>query len=308
MPSAKAAKRARQKAGRKARMVELQKAQQRRSRIRRSLVGLLVVLIAVGLAYYTVGRGGSKKASSSTTTTKASTTYAGLAVHSAPAISPDCNTPASGPAGPGATPGSGHAVSIVPAPSHVPFPSWQGNTLPAPSSPRYTRFSSAPPFCIDASKSYLATVNTDAGSFNILLLPKYAPVTVNNFIFLAGYHYFDGIYFHRVVTGFVDQVGDPTGTGNGGPGYTIPDEYPASTAAFSTGAVAMANTGQPHSGGSQWFVFVGSSWPGTSSYAVFGRIQSGMNVVQKINSDGSSSETGTPAVWHRILSVTITRS
>jgi cyclophilin family peptidyl-prolyl cis-trans isomerase len=91
---------------------------------------------------------------------------------------------------------------------------------------------------------------------------KDAPQTVNNFVFLAQHQFFDCVIFHRVIPGFVDQTGDPTGTGSGGPGYTIPDEYPAkaSNAAdqYPLGSVAMANTGQPHTGGSQWFIVAGA--------------------------------------------------
>jgi cyclophilin family peptidyl-prolyl cis-trans isomerase len=264
----------------------------------------LAVLAAIGLAFYTVNSGGKKKAASSTTTTTTTTTaskYAGLVARTAPAKSADCNTPASGPVGSGAKAASGLAVSIVPAPKHVPFPSLDGTT-------RYTKFSSAPPFCIDVAKTYTATVKTDAGTFTIDLLPKYAPVTVNNFVFLAAYHYYDGVYFQRVITGFMDQGGDPTGTGAGGPGYTIADEYPSTSAAFGTGAVAMANTGQPNSGGSQFFVMVpgGSSILGGSAYTVFGEVTSGISVVEQINKDGSSA--GTPTKYHHIISVSITES
>ncbi len=98
-------------------------------------------------------------------------------------------------------------------------------------------------------------MQTDIGTFTVELLPKYAPVTVNNFVFLAGYHYFDGIVFHRVIPGFMNQGGDPTATGSGGPGYQFKDELPSASSAYDTGAVAMANSG-PNTNGSQFFIVV----------------------------------------------------
>jgi cyclophilin family peptidyl-prolyl cis-trans isomerase len=305
-------------------MAELQRAQVKRRRRRRTIpILVLVVAAAVGLAIYTGSKGSSKKTntssssstsvSSSTTVAKAATSTttpgptttlplaAGLVARTAPAISSECKTPAGGAAGTGAKPASGKQVSIVPAPAHVPFPNLNG------SSPRYTKFSSAPPFCIDAAKTYKATVTTDVGPFTIELLPKYAPVTVNNFVFLAGYHFYEGITFHRVIPGFVNQVGDPTGTGEGGPGYEFKDELPSSATAYTTGAVAMANSGANTNGSQMFIVAPGGSQAGlTASYSVFGRVISGINVVDKINADGSQS--GTPTVYHKILKVSISES
>lgn len=313
-------KRARQRAGRAARMADLQAAQRRRRRNTRTIpvVAVVVALIVVLILATGVFGGGSKSASKKSTTTTASsattaTTIApsststvppgdapGLVAHAAPAVSPDCDTPASGPAGSGAAKASGNAVSIVPAPQHVPFPNLNG------SSPRYTKFSSAPPFCIDVTKTYTATVTTDIGSFTMQLLAKDAPVTVNNFVFLAGYHYFTGIVFHRVIQGFVDQTGDPTGTGSGGPGYEFKDELPSSASAYDAGAVAMANSGA-NTNGSQFFIVVpGGGSQLSPAYSVFGQVTSGMSVVDTINADGSSS--GTPTKYHKILNVTITES
>ena len=124
------------------------------------------------------------------------------------------------------------------------------------------KWSSAPTTTIDSAKTYNATVKTDVGTFVLALDAKDAPQTVNNFVFLAQHHFFDCVIFHRVIPGFVDQTGDPTGTGTGGPGYTIPDELPTkaseSSDQYPLGSVAMANTGQPHSGGSQWFIVAGT--------------------------------------------------
>ena len=174
------------------------------------------------------------------------------------------------------------------------------------------KWSSAPATIIDASKAYSATVKTDVGTFVMALDAKNAPQTVNNFVFLAQHHFFDCVIFHRVIPGFVDQTGDPTGTGSGGPGYTIPDELPtkASNSAdqYPLGSVAMANTGQPHSGGSQWFIVAGTEGESLpNSYSLFGHVTSGMSVVEKINGQGSASGVP-PDVTHRMLKVTITSS
>ncbi|HEX4864863.1 MAG TPA: peptidylprolyl isomerase, partial [Acidimicrobiales bacterium] len=205
-------------------------------------------------------------------------------------------------AGTGASPASGNAVSIVPAPAHVPFPNLDG------SSPRYTKFSAAPSFCLDTSKTYTATFKTDAGNFTVELLPKYAPVSVNNFVFLAGYHYYDGIVFHRVVTGFVDQAGDPTGTGAGGAGYSWADELPSSGSAYQTGALALANSGANTNNGQFFIVVPGGGAALTPNYTVFGHVTSGIDVVEKINADGSQSQSGTPTKYHKIMSVSISES
>jgi cyclophilin family peptidyl-prolyl cis-trans isomerase len=298
-------------------MAELQRTQQRRRRNRRTIpIIVVVVLLAIGGAYLSTRGGKSKKTSSATTTAPATTAPGppttlqatadsatvgpGLVVRTAPAVSATCKTPASGPTGTGATPASGNAVSIVPAPAHVPFPNLNGT------SPRYTKFSSAPPFCLTASKTYTASVQTDIGTFTVELLPKYAPVTVNNFVFLAGYHYYDGITFHRVIPGFMIQGGDPTASGSGGPGYTFKDELPSASSAYGTGALAMANSGA-NTNGSQFFIVVPGGGSSLSpSYSVFGQVTSGMNIVEKINSDGTSA--GTPNVYHKIVKVTITES
>lgn len=295
-------------------MAELQRAQRRRRRNTRTIpIVAAIVLIALGLALYTGLSGGngtkhnvSTSSATSTTVSGASTTLPapgtapGLVAHPAPAVSASCNTPASGAAGSGAAKASGNAVSIVPAPAHVPFPKLDG------SSPRYTKFSSAPPFCIDVNKTYTATVKTDIGSFAIQLLPKDAPVTVNNFLFLAGYHFYDGTVFHRVIPNFMNQGGDPTATGSGGPGYEFADELPSSNSAYDTGAVAMANSG-PNTNGSQFFVVVPGGGSGLQpSYSVFGQVTQGMSVVEQINADGTQA--GTPNKYHKIASISITES
>ncbi|HLG67836.1 MAG TPA: peptidylprolyl isomerase [Acidimicrobiales bacterium] len=171
-------------------------------------------------------------------------------------------------------------------------------------------YAAAPPMTIDRAASYSATVRTTAGTFVIALDAASAPVTVNNFVFLADHGFYRCVIFHRVIPGFVDQTGDPTGTGTGGPGYTIPDELPPKVTAgpqYPRGSVAMANTGTPNSGGSQWFVVVGRSVQLADQYTLFGHVTSGMKVVDAINRDGSASGVP-PRVTQRILSVTIHKS
>jgi cyclophilin family peptidyl-prolyl cis-trans isomerase len=105
-----------------------------------------------------------------------------------------------------------------------------------------------------------------------------APRTVNNFVYLAGYHYYDGIIFHRIINGFMCQGGDPTGTGTGGPGYRFGDELPK-PGQYQIGSVAMANAG-PNTNGSQFFIVSGAS--GVSlppAYALFGQVVKGLDVV-----------------------------
>ncbi len=171
----------------------------------------------------------------------------------------------------------------------------------------------APPMTIDKSKAYYAHFHTTAGDFVVKLEPQAAPVTVNNFVFLAEQKFYDCVIFHRVIPGGVVQGGDPTGIGAGGPGYTIPDELPAVGApTYPLYSVAMANNGRPHTGGSQFFIVTGIAYEALpASYSLFGHVVSGQSVVNIINSDGNSAQSSNgvpPIVTQRMLSVTITNS
>lgn len=170
---------------------------------------------------------------------------------------------------------------------------------------------SPPKVTIDTSKTYTATLKTTLGDIVISLMAKQAPVTVNNFVFLAQHSFYKCVIFHRVVTGFVDQTGDPTGTGSGGPGYKFANENIPT--AYATGDVAMANSGGTDTNGSQFFLVVpggaqtlDSDLSQGDQYSLFGTITSGLKVAEAINADGSTS--GTPKVVERILSVKITES
>ncbi len=176
---------------------------------------------------------------------------------------------------------------------------------------------SPPKMAIDTSKTYTAAVTTDVGKFTVALDAKQYPVAVNNFVFLAKQHFYDCIIFHRVVQTFVDQTGDPTGTGTGGPGYefTAPAP-PTASPQYPLGSVVMANSDQtastnPSTNGSQFFIVAGAEGETLApNYALFGQVTSGMNVVDQINAGGSaaSSQTGTPVTLHRMVSVTISES
>jgi len=145
---------------------------------------------------------------------------------------------------------------------------------------------SAPPMTIDVEKTYFATIETEKGTIRIQLFPDIAPETVNSFVFLARDGYFDGLTFHRVIPGFVAQGGDPTGTGGGGPGYTIPGEF--GDRPFKEGSVGMARKQLPDSGGSQFFICLrpqeGSPdcAPLTGSYTLFGEVMEGMDVAESL--------------------------
>jgi cyclophilin family peptidyl-prolyl cis-trans isomerase len=179
-----------------------------------------------------------------------------------------------------------------------PFPALDG------SAPRTQKFNDKPEMGIDPAKRYTATMETSMGTIVIALDPIKAPKTVNNFVFLAGYKYFDGIIFHRIINGFVCQGGDPTGTGTGGPGYRFDDELPK-PGQYQIGSLAMANAG-PNTNGSQFFLISGPS--GVSlppNYALFGQVVKGLEVVdemQRVETDGRDR----PRTDVVINSVTIT--
>jgi len=137
-----------------------------------------------------------------------------------------------------------------------------------------------PPLTIDAARKYTATVHTTRGDFTVELLPGVAPEHVNSFVFLARDEFYNGTVFHRIVPGFVAQGGDPTGTGTGGPGYTVPLE--ASKEPFARGVVGMARSGDPNSAGSQWFVTLGDAPHLNGEYTVFGKVTQGMEVVDSL--------------------------
>ena len=151
------------------------------------------------------------------------------------------------------------------------------------SSPKRQKFDAPPPMCIDPAKRYTATMETSLGTLVIALDAAAAPLTVNNFVFLARYHYYDGVTFHRVIKGFVCQGGDPEGTGRGGPGYRLADELPKS-GRYEVGSLAMANAG-PNTNGSQFFIISGADGCRLPpQYSLFGKVVKGLDVVETIQS------------------------
>lgn len=179
---------------------------------------------------------------------------------------------------------------------------------PAPdgSSERRTKFDGPPPMCIDPSKTYTAEMVTSMGSMTIALDPIQAPKTVNSFVFLARYHYFDGLIFHRIIRDFVCQGGDPTGTGRGGPGYQFEDELPA-PGRYEVGSLAMANAG-PNTNGSQFFLISGSAGVRLPpQYSLFGKVVKGLDVLEAMQ-NVDTDRNDRPKTDVVIQSVTITES
>lgn len=169
---------------------------------------------------------------------------------------------------------------------------------------RATEFEQAPPMCIDEDKTYTATMTTDVGEVEIELDAKGAPKTVNNFVVLARYKYYDGLTFHRVIKDFMAQGGDPSGDGSGGPGYEFADELPVQ-GEYEEGSVAMANAG-PDTNGSQFFIITGDQGVQLPpDYSLFGTVTKGEDVVEEIESDGSQGD-GEPDTVHTIERVEIT--
>jgi cyclophilin family peptidyl-prolyl cis-trans isomerase len=281
-------KRVRQQAN-KHQMDQLRRTQmQRRRRQRFFLFGgvaaVVIALIAVLTAV--LSGGGGKTAAGTTTVSSASTTSTTApTTTTAPPVS----------------------VPLVSAPAKVGCPDLNGG------SKHYTHFSAAPPMCINPAKTYTASMVTNVGTITIKLLAAENPTTVNNFVFLAGYHFFNGTAFHRVCIAFINQGGDPTGTGTGGPGYSFNGGAPKSSSVYTAGALAMANSGSPSSDGSQFFFVVGTGGKELSpNYSYFGQVSGGLSVVNKINADGTSaaatSDNCPPKVVSKITSVSITES
>ncbi|HEY2214068.1 MAG TPA: peptidylprolyl isomerase [Acidimicrobiales bacterium] len=272
-------KRQRQREAREARLAAEARAKKRRSQIRNVSIVAVVALLIIGIVFLVSANNNNKKptktaSSTSTTTTVPATTANAKAQAAANKIAVAAGCP------------TDTATRV--------------NTQ---------KYAAAPAMTINTNELYSATVVTTAGTFDIALNAKSAPISTNNFVFLAQKGYYHCVIFHRVIPNFMDQTGDPTGTGQGGPGYTITDENPAKAATaadqYPLGSVAMANTGAANTGGSQFFVVAGPQGEALpNTYALFGRVIAGMNVVDKINGEGSTAGIP-PDVTQRILSVTI---
>jgi cyclophilin family peptidyl-prolyl cis-trans isomerase len=243
------------------RQAERDAQRRRRQRIFRIVGGVAgaVVLVTAGLLLF--NGGGSSQASPS------------------PSVSPSA-TPSASPSPQGKPGTQTGTVDPQPAPTAVAC----GAHAPKGAGKPKPQFAGPPPMKIDTSKTYIATMETSCGTIEIELDAKTAPQTVNSFVFLANHHFFDGQYFTRIDTSIdVLQGGDPTGTGSGGPGYSIPDELRGGEQ-YAPGVFAMANAGA-NSGGSQFFIITGPNGhklDANPNYTIFGHITGGLKVAQRI--------------------------
>ena len=160
-----------------------------------------------------------------------------------------------------------------------------------------SQYSNAPPVTIDVTAQYTAGIQTNLGTIVIDLFADQAPVTVNNFIFLANDRFYDGVIFHRVIPSFMIQGGDPTGTGSGGPGYRFRDEIAPGLTFDQPGKLAMANAG-PGTNGSQFFITTVSTPHLNGAHTIFGQVAEGQDFVNAISfiETGAGNRPSTPVV------------
>ena len=198
-----------------------------------------------------------------------------------------------------AAPTAGAAEGV---PTAASAPAEAAPTAAAPAGQQLS-YSAPPPMSIDPAKSYTATITTPRGDFVVKLRPDLAPQTVNSFVFLARAGFFNGLTWHRVLENFMAQGGDPTGTGGGGPGYTVPDEFTDKVKFDKPGILAMANTGQPNSGGSQFFVTTAPADYLNGKYTIFGEVTQGQDIVNAIPLRDPQQNPTTPG--EQIVKITI---
>jgi len=283
------AKRERKKQNREMGRQAAAASERRRATIRRSTRIVAVVVVLIALFFLIAVLTNDDDASTSSTNTEnfgATTTLVGGATTTIP---------------------RGPTTTLPSGP--VEFVYGSGECAPSDGSASPTReFDDAPQLCIDPAKSYTAVVETNEGSFTIELDPTRAPGTVNNFVNLARYKYFDDTECHRAIPNFVVQCGDPTATGTGGPGYSFADELPES-GDYQIGSIAMANSG-PNTNGSQFFVITGSDGASLPpNYTLFGQVTDGLDVVAVLDSLGNPNDNGVPPLGEiRIVSVTVTEA
>jgi cyclophilin family peptidyl-prolyl cis-trans isomerase len=165
------------------------------------------------------------------------------------------------------------------------------------------QYPDSPKMVIDPAKTYTATIETSAGTLTADLFASEVPRTVNNFVFLANEGFYSGVIFHRTISGFMIQGGDPTGTGTGGPGYRFDDE-PVSRQ-YLRGTLAMANSG-PNTNGSQFFV-MHADYPLPPNYTIFGKLSAGEDIIDAIATAPTCGQ-DRPVTPIQINSVTITEA
>ena len=262
------AKRERKKANRQLRLEQLEKQRRQQKAKRRGLqIGIAVPLL-VGILVLIVWAVNSGDSKSSSTTTPATDVVDTTDVTDTTTDLTDSTVPGS---------------TVAP----LDCPKEDGSSV------HEGEFPSAPGLCIDTTKVYVATVTTNKGEFTVELDPGIAPNTVNNFVYLANYHYFDGTKCHRIIPGFVVQCGDPTATGSGGPGYSFADELPTA-GSYKLGSLAMANSG-PDTNGSQFFIITGPNGVGLNPlYSLFGQVTAGFDTTVKAMEAEGTEGAGTP--------------
>lgn len=271
----------------------IQKHRQRRRTMRRVVIGTVIVaaIVLVVVLIQVSGGNSGKKAGGTTSTTKASTT----------------------------------TTSTFPVPSTLPLSSAavEPTCAPKDNTKRVVWFKKAPPDCIKKTSVWDATFDTSLGDFTVRMDAASSYAAVNNFVFLTQWNYYNGTFFHRVIPGFVVQGGDPTGTGSGGPhaypGYSFTGNYPpascktkVTSACYQPGDFVMANSNSnpqvqnASTDGSQFFLVLPGGQTTLNSeptYTLFGKVISGMTVVDDIGADGTSA--GTPKVKVYVLKVTL---
>jgi cyclophilin family peptidyl-prolyl cis-trans isomerase len=174
--------------------------------------------------------------------------------------------------------------------------------VPAPK-PKHVSYK-APKQTVKKGEKLTAVVETSCGTFDIALDTKRAPKTVDSFVFLTTNGFYDGLDFHRVVPGFVIQGGDPLGTGTGGPGYSV-DEKPPANLSYTKGTVAMAKSSAepPGRSGSQFFVVLAPDAGLPPEYALVGKVDKGLDVVERIGKLGTPAEKPKQTVLIEKLSI-----
>ena len=269
-----AEKHARQKQARSSKLQEAT-VRARQSSRRRRLVTVIGVLLGVGIivagVWILTGSGDDDTAEGSTTTTTAGDSTTTTAADAAELPRPP------------------EGITLT---EKTPCPPAAGTEK------RVERFAGPPPTCINPDASYTATFSTTKGDFTATLDSKKAPVSVNNFVVLSRYHFYDGVPFHRIVPGFVIQAGDGDGDpwGTNDLGYSIHDELPASSAEYVDYSLAMANSG-PNTNGSQFFVVLpGGGAQLQPNYSWFGQVTQGQDVVAAIGALGNAEQKPTEAV------------
>jgi len=244
--------------------------------------GVLAVLIVGG--YLIANAVGGNHAAAAPTATPLIATAPAVVPHGTPTAA----VPA--PKGGGAGPLAGAVVAQQPPPCHG-----------------YKTYGVPNVAALDPKKTYSAVFDTNKGTFTAKLYAQQAPIAVQSFIFLAQHHFFDNVPFHRVLPNFVIQGGDPTGTGECGPGYSFGYENEGPT--YPRGALAMAHSSQPNSNGSQFFVVLSGSTGLPPQYTLFGQVTGGLNAVDAITGvplkSNGNGENSSPTVKVYMKSVRI---